>query len=201
MLKKRETVYNPPFQAHGEAHMRWIENTHKAGLRFVAFADEILSLNYTGWFTSEFQDETLRGVVYQLPSRQGCEQYVYGYNDPCIDGSALLSFDVSEDKENAARWADNIAERAAEEERDYQEAWQAGSRHYDIGHEMATIRQTCLALIREAKANCLDIRKAPAILEQLRRDVMRYADDLEQMRNERTELRERFSDRRGFSDV
>jgi hypothetical protein len=39
---------------------------HKAGLRFVGYADELASLNHKGWFTHPdgFPDETLRGGVW-----------------------------------------------------------------------------------------------------------------------------------------
>jgi hypothetical protein len=61
----------------------------------------------------------------------GRNRYVYGYADPNNEGAALLVFDVQTDSLEAARLADSFAEKAAEAEREYQSAWQAGNRKPD----------------------------------------------------------------------
>jgi hypothetical protein len=102
-------------------------------LRNVGFADEIVSLRHTGWFTDrEFQidEETTRGVVYQLPGKDGAARYVAGYHyNGADDEGATLFFDTvysehgddDKAKREAARTADEHARVAADKECDYQE--------------------------------------------------------------------------------
>ena len=97
--------------------------------------------NHYGWFTSEFQDETLRPVVAIIG--QGA---FYGYCESC-SGGIVLVYDGRADKtyqgsrynvdetraeqlRTLARYADSMAERAAEKEREYQERWQE-ARHLE----------------------------------------------------------------------
>ena len=88
--------------------------------------------NHYGWFTSEFQDETLKPVVAIIG--QGA---FYGYCESysgCIvliyDGRKEGSSDAERDSQlrDLASSADCIAERAANKEREYNERWKAASR-------------------------------------------------------------------------
>jgi predicted nucleic acid-binding Zn-ribbon protein len=54
---------------------------------------------------------------------------------------------------DAARMADSFAERQAEEARERDEAWQAGSRFAELGEEIKEVRREALRLIAEFKAN------------------------------------------------
>lgn len=58
----------------------WIESPSSMGLRFVGYADELVKLDHTGWFTNDFGD-TIRGVVYQLPGRDGKARFVAGHDN------------------------------------------------------------------------------------------------------------------------
>lgn len=83
---------------------RWIESPEQAGLRFVAFADEIAgrAVDHTGWYCDEHGDgDTARGAVYQMPARDGRAVYVEAirvgrkrssgaWEDSSRDGSAAL---------------------------------------------------------------------------------------------------------------
>lgn len=122
---KKHIEINPA----SEDGLRWIENIGTAW-RFAGFADDIVNLRHNGWFTDEFQDETFRGVVYRLPSHKGKPIYFVGYADPNNDDCARgeIRTDLDDDNE-AAYAADAIAERCAESEREYQEAWQLGQRY------------------------------------------------------------------------
>lgn len=117
-------------------HVRWIENIGDAGLRSCGFADEICTgIQHTGWYSDPYgdPDNTLRGIVCQLPARNGHPQYVVGYADPNNEGAAHIDFNIIEgcrgglegaptDDEllTAARDADNMAEKYAETEKEYQ---------------------------------------------------------------------------------
>lgn len=137
----------------GETGMRWIENVSK-GWRFVGYADELSrSIQHTGWFTdSDGCSETMRGVVYRLPSRKGKSVYAVGYADPYNDDCALLTVDTSLDDESEAAYrADRIAERCAETEREYQDAWQLGREYAEASETISTERQTRRKLIAELR--------------------------------------------------
>jgi hypothetical protein len=130
----------------------------------------------SGWFTDPAGDHARDGtglcwgVVYQLPGRKGESRYVSGYimggcsdNNPVLDlrsiettpRADLSSFDNNpQDQEGArqaARNADSMAQRAAEAERDYQAAWQAGSQWCELGAEIEEARGKALALLAERR--------------------------------------------------
>lgn len=116
---KRTIEYYKVATAHGEKHCRWVHNP-TLGLRFVGYADKILhTIGHEGWFIDEFQDEVLRGVVYQLPSRNGRKRYAYGYEQSLDRVCAFLSFDPCDNEHDAARWADRMAELEAKAEWEY----------------------------------------------------------------------------------
>jgi len=195
-------LFNPPHSSHGDKHVRWIENA-AAGLRLTGYADEICrSIDHTGWYTDdEGFLETLRGIVYQLPSRKGELRFAYGYADPNNAGAALLCFDPCDDKEDAARWADRFAQIHAEEERDYQRAWQAGRYYDDLAEEISTTRKACLELIREAKAGCKSLTNLPAIKATIRDRIESYVDTIREAREKRAELFDAEGHHPGFKDT
>jgi len=93
-LRKARAAVARPFRNGGNGEwLRWIENPESKGLRFVGYADEIDSgIRHTGWFLdSEFRDETARGVVYQLPAKDGRARFLAGYTDSFNDGPAALT--------------------------------------------------------------------------------------------------------------
>lgn len=88
--------------------------------------------NHYGWFTSEFQDETLKPVVAIIG--QGA---FYGYCEPCSGGIVLVydgrkegSSDAERDSQlrDLASSADCMAERAAEKEQEHNARWQEAGR-------------------------------------------------------------------------
>lgn len=153
----------------------WIEDLSAAGLRLVDYADKLAKLGHTGWYTSDDNElgESLRGVVVHMAARNGSPRYLAGYEDPNNPGSYRL--DASEifagntvqpwqtPEHDAALAADSFAERSAEQERDYNRAWQAGRRFEDLAEEVATTRRSLLSLIMEAKATCKAGRLGPAL--------------------------------------
>lgn len=158
------SVWNP-----GQGTERFIEQPAVCGLRFVGYADEIVNLRHTGHFTDRsYQDSIMRGVVYQMPSRRGELLFVAGYNlNDNGDTTAVLDFShihresiptdrleceaVKDFARDAAYVADGMAERAAEQECDYQESWRAGSDYVDAGTEYREARKRFLSTMRHAK--------------------------------------------------
>ena len=88
MNKQISPFYINPVSSDG---LRWVENVSK-GWRLIGYADELnRSVQHTGWFTDEDgMSETLRGIVYKLPSRKGSPVYAVGYADPYNDDCARL---------------------------------------------------------------------------------------------------------------
>jgi len=154
------------FGATASDGVRWCEDTASAGLRFVGFADELGACDHRGWFTDDDGEmETLRGAVWQLPARKGCARFVGGYVDPCNEGAALIDLEIfeaekgadssdsndSQTAREAARNGDNLAQRNAESEREYNRAWQASRDIEDKRAEIVAARREHTALIREAR--------------------------------------------------
>lgn len=204
MKPTKAIVYNPvcdPKSVHQYRNVRWIENASR-GLRLVGFADEILprSIQHKGWFTMDDGDngEVYRGVVYQLPARNGETRYVYGYADPNNDDCALLSFDLVSDKAEAAKYADRFAEIFAEYERDYNRAWDAGRRHEALANEIKETRVQVLAIGAEMRAAKRANVQAPTICATLRAQVLSLYRSIQKMRKEREELFNDFGSQPGF---
>ncbi len=93
-------------------------------LRKVGYCDELArGIRHTGWFTDDdFQEDTMRGIVYALPAKNGQRRLVAGYHFNLGDDTgATLYFDMIYDDEiEAAHMADEHARVAAEREREFQ---------------------------------------------------------------------------------
>lgn len=105
-----------------------------AGFRNAGFCDEIVSgrsISHRGWYADDMQDEVYRGQVWQLPTRCGELQFVAGYAEPS-SGYVILSashgrIDLFDDLKEAARAANDFAERQARDAREYNERWSAAA--------------------------------------------------------------------------
>lgn len=205
------SAWNPKFSAFGESHMRWIENPSACGLRFVGYADDLTRLNHTGWHLDYDDGETARGIVYQMPARDGSPIFVCGYADPWqrrkgheYTNPAALSFDViygesgyfsthasdNPDAADAGRFADRITEIMAESEREYQLAWSARSRFEDCADEIKTIRRGALDLIADIKrirAAC-SITNGSAACLALRAQLSKMLESIRELRDQRETL-------------
>ena len=133
----KQIIYNPA----NEKGERWVENVSK-GLRFVGYANEVCKgIGHTGWYTNEFQDETIRGVVYRMSNGK----LVCGVSDPCNEDCAFIDFSYSfdsDDENSAAHYADSFAERYAENERDYNSASTARHNFEEAKVEIAALQES-----------------------------------------------------------
>jgi len=198
----KSIVYNPILKrAHGYRQVRWVENA-SCGLRLIGYADKIAKLNHQGWFTHDDGDpyEVYRGIVYQLPARDGKERFVYGYEDPCNDDCALVCFDPEETAERAAHEADRFAEIFAEDERDYHRAWDAGQQYEQLDEEIKEIRMETLALGDEMRAAKKLAAKAPTICNVLRAKILENYHRILKLRKTRDELAEMYGRDEAFKD-
>jgi hypothetical protein len=199
--KPKTIEYGPANETHGYTNVRWVENVSR-GLRLVGFADKIAGLNHNGWYTVDDGDngEVYRGVVYQLPARDGREQFIGGYADPCNDDCALVYFDVVGNAKEAACLADRFAETFAEAERDYQRAWAAGRRYDDLDDDIKVLRKKALAIGAEMRAARVAKVSAPTICPTLRSSVMSLYRRIQEARKERAKLLDNFGRCEGFTD-
>lgn len=123
------------------------------GLRLVGRADEVggresRRVDHSGWYTdSTFQQETLSGYVLQLPARNGKPRYIPGLAHSDSEGVTLYPLQMLDDPLDAAARADHIAEREAETERGYNDAWQAGSQAAALDEELGSERRETLTAI------------------------------------------------------
>jgi hypothetical protein len=157
--------------------LRWIESTEAAGLRFVAWADEVARLPYTGWYCDDEGGESLRGGIWQAPGRAGEARLLYGFaefggREEMNPGSAALcvsdvvrvpmrqhfgNLDETDEARDAARYADSLAESVAEDRRDYDSAYRAGRKAAELDGEALEARAELLPLLGELRA----LRRAP----------------------------------------
>lgn len=146
------------------------------------------------------------GVVYQLPGRKGESRFVAGYQFGGIDGGPTLDLNrvftepkspdsywiAYGDKDDittlrhAARHADSMAEAAAEKEREYQIAWQAGNAWENLGEQIATDRAELLAILKERRA--VKGTDAPALCAAIRGTVNGLLRSIQRGRAKRAEL-------------
>lgn len=161
--------------------LTFVEEPSAIGLRCVGWCDDIAPIRHKGWYTSDSQSETYRGVVFQLPARDGCAVYVAGYQEledgENMTGGYLValrpkdwkhanrgedeSYDPSDARLRAARDADHFAENYAEKERDCQEAYRLGADYAEAMDESRGYRQKRRKLMASLAAARRDMNKLP----------------------------------------
>lgn len=134
---------------NGDTRIQYWDHKDSVPFRFTGYVDDIRrGHRHRGWYCDQFQDRTLRGVVYQIPARNGVPQYLSGYQESDNDSVVLYLDSFEAEPAEAAYRADRIAERLAESEREYNEAWQAGSQAGEA------VREALRDAIRAARNGC-----------------------------------------------
>lgn len=201
---------NPyPLIGHGKG---W--KPESDGLRYVGrvVPDELRgsiwdSRGNTGWYAEPdgHGGNLCFGVVYQLPGRKGESRFVAGYDWSDVDGGPTLDLSrvfveprsdwygrASTDCDaaiDAASHADSLAKSAAEEEREYQTAWRAGSRWNDAAEVISAARKKALAILaerRKAKA----AEGFPTLCDVIREKVSDLVESIRESRAEQKRLAE-----------
>lgn len=91
---------------------RWIEDPESVGLRFHGLASDLAKLDHDGWFMDpEALGETARGVVYQLPAKNGRARFLAAMADPWnsdTDGRGPAIVDVRQifEADAVALWSE-----------------------------------------------------------------------------------------------
>lgn len=198
---------NPEWSGYGHERLRFIENPAALPWREVGTCYDIDRKEGwhsprdsfpVGWYINDFQ-ETTSGVVYRLPARHGKPQFLAGYTDPHNSGAVTLSFDtIYTDLKQACRTADKLAETMAEQEREYNEAWEAGREFTDLAEEVTKTRAQVKTIIGELKALRKYATECPAICATLREGVSRKLAEIAAARKKRAELQSSWGRHEGF---
>lgn len=125
LARKRNPVTGPYYHAPKPVKDRhpgkgfYLDSDGAPGLRW-QWCDAVAGqIKHTGWCCDDYQDQTIRGVVFQLPKGRG---WFAGWS--MGEGMAsTLAGEIYADEISAAYAADYLAEKAAEEEREYQAAY------------------------------------------------------------------------------
>ncbi len=158
-----------PFQFTGRScNGRWMESPEDH-FRFTGLAHDIVSLRHKGWYTDDNQDETARGVVYQMTAKDGETRFIAAIADPCNagkDGAGPCVVEVKangmphiyDDKEEAARNADQFAEWYAEGAREDNARQMAEMQIEDKGREIVQLRDEVRNLLGEMRGEQRETR-------------------------------------------
>lgn len=163
------------------------------------------SLDNRGYYDNPFGESSRHddsglvfGMVAQLPGKRGQCRYVAGYRYGSSDIGATFDMgrifeapgeDHESARHDAARYADSMAESAAEKERDYQTASQAGFQWAELGAEIEQERQEALALLKERRAARAAMgQEYPATCKALRGAIRAAWRSIQEKRQERREL-------------
>jgi hypothetical protein len=129
---------------------RHVENFTEA-FRGWQFADEAHPrlVEHKGWWADSFQDSTYRAAIFRLTGHDGRERFLSGYIGSDDDTGAVVDFShVHPDTRAAALAADRIAEKAAEEAREYCAAYQSGVAWREALDEVAKSRNEFKVLVQ-----------------------------------------------------
>jgi hypothetical protein len=205
--KGKAVLFNPEWtpENHGRDRYRWVENASK-GLRFVGKVHEVRGngegnvpyfdrslVNHTGWFVDNYQSGTVSGEVYQLPARNGESLYIPAVGDPDNDDCAVLDFhSITSDLKDAIRWADSMAERYAEDEREGSAKDQAEQRIAEIEETITAKYAAFKALAIEVRGNCDMITGLENVKRLIRAEYRRVKASIRKLRVERAKLQDNF---------
>lgn len=159
----------------GSFNCRWCEDV-SGHFRETDFADKIVRLNHRGWFVDNFQSETTRGQVLQLPARHGQTLFMAACTDPCNPNCAVVEIYLYDNKEDAARAADLLAERYAEDSREGDLKQMAKDNIAELKSAIINTRKQ----IKELLAGIRQSNVADVVCKQLRADVRRLRAEVQQ---------------------
>lgn len=163
--------------------------------------------DYGGWYMdneSGSMNGTATGVVLRLPGRRG---FVAGVEFSESDGVTCWPNEWHAAPEDAARAANNRAERIAEKERDYSEARRNGQECAEMESDAAAIRSDILAATADVRAMRRAVAASevePGLLARLcarvRQDVRRNLAEMYEIREKRDSIWDAWHRADGFGD-
>jgi hypothetical protein len=161
--------YNREFRCL-DRRARWIENA-SCGLRVAGTCEEILGHRYAGaWYVDHSQSDTCEGAVLQMPARHGEPRYFAAVTDPYNADCYIVDMDATDDKEEAARWANDFAERYAEDCREDDARQIVEDAYLDAREAIRDARAQHRAIVAELRAARTSVSPAawPTLCEAIR---------------------------------
>lgn len=158
-FREYAAAYGGIFTREGMANPETVETIQPRNVRP---CHKVANIRHTGWYTDAHQQEAARGVVGLLPHGR----YVAGIQDPWGNPPVWgrESFDC---ETTAARAADGMAERWAEECREDSAKHEAEARIEENMEELSAIRDTIRKLARSLKGLSLPGPVCDAVKAQL----------------------------------
>lgn len=155
---------------------RYCENA-ATYFRSAVFADDVVRLDHTGWFTDHCGDSKTRGMVFTLPH----SKFLAGYSDPWNVGSASVDCnELYDDEAKAARAADRLAERYAELCREDAARQQAEHDIDDAKEEIKAYRKEHREMCAELRALAsMELRKTPALCAAVKRRMVELREEVQ----------------------
>ena len=172
------------FGTDPKASIYCVESSPNCAMR-KDWADKIANLQHKGHYADAFQGETYRGIVIQISAHNGEARYLAGYVESQGDFVLIERDTVWTDQLGAAHRADQLAERNAEESREHDSAWQAGSQYASNLSDIKTSRREALAILQSRKAIA-----DPVARQALADRVQSLIDDIAKLRAENVELKD-----------
>ena len=155
----------------------YVESLQDLGWREVGEAQDVdTSIKHNGWYADNFQADTIKGAVLQLPARNGEELYVPATFHSDYETATVYLADIGPDKNQAARDADWYAEKEAERNREFDAKDQAERKIEEAREEIHRINKDALTLIKEIKGK----EFTPAICAALKGTLRDYLSDRRQ---------------------
>jgi hypothetical protein len=200
--RKPETptiIYNPEWTPEvSRDRLRWIENASR-GLRVTGPVHEVMReagyiRGYShGYYCDSFQDSIAVGYVLQLPARDGAAQYVPAIADPYNPDCYVVDFhSITDDKTEAARDADSMAEHYAEREREVQAKDMAEHEAEELREEIAQLRSRHSAAVRELRSLPPGLAQTPLLCSMLRESLASMRRDVRKARERIAALADNF---------
>lgn len=144
------------------------DSLDQLGWRIVGDCHKVNSwIKHTGWYSDSSQYGMYVGVVLQLPSRNGVEQYVPAIRHSEYDTGTVYLNEITPEKQDAANWADQNAEREAQESREADAKDQAEQQIAEARDEIHLINRQVLPALKELKGAML----TPAICSMVRAGI------------------------------
>lgn len=198
----RRTYSDAYLKRDTEKRLMYLSDFEQLGPRWVKECQDVdTHIQHNGWYTGEDYDQTLTGVVLCM-SRHGTGEneeyfgegrgkrdiYMAGTRHSDWDG-VTLSLRTTDDIEEAARWADSMAEDEAESCREEDAKYRAEQQAEDLRSQIADARAKCLKLLRDMRPLRKGLMAFPeTVCQALRDQVQAYCEEIAGYRNELKEL-------------
>lgn len=150
----------------GSDTCKWCENL-TGYFRNVTDAHDLIRLGHTGWYVDIRNDETTKGQVLQLPARHGKTLFMAACTDPCNANTGIVELCLYDDKDTAARGADQLAERYGEDCREDDLKSHAEAHIEELKQEITDTRTH----IKELVAGLRESKLAKVVCDEMRSTI------------------------------